>query len=337
MGRTITGSLLVSAAAGLLTPLSLAVGALAPVTPIAAQIIGDGAMLIFFINETSLRQIIVPDRLLTHQRDLCLSCTGDRPGRRAGRGRFGDAFGRTDHPADRRRRYTLDGAVGGAIRPTARRVIWGSDRNLRMAEHGSGIDDPRAGLLVDLRPGGGSKTLKDIRAAQEPLDRFVLIAITVLNVLLVLLTTDAALRADPPVALNWIGVGVAILGALAARSTPATRLDASGRRKTRCKPVTRSSAAASTASSATRSIRHVCWMNGWDVARRGDADRAGGRAGDLRAIRGQNAERGSIFAGIAAGLRRLRGTGQIPTLCRWCGECLGFLLLWRSRVFCTIS
>jgi len=64
VGRTITGSLIVSAAAGILTPLSLWLGALAPVALIAAQIIGDGAMLIFFINETSLRQIIVPDRLL---------------------------------------------------------------------------------------------------------------------------------------------------------------------------------------------------------------------------------------------------------------------------------
>ncbi len=64
LGRTITVMLLISGLNNLLIPLAAYAGALAPLVLIAAQIIGDGAMLIFFINDTSLRQIIVPDRLL---------------------------------------------------------------------------------------------------------------------------------------------------------------------------------------------------------------------------------------------------------------------------------
>jgi MFS family permease len=64
LGRTITVMLLISGLNNLLIPLAAYAGTLAPVVMIAAQIIGDGAMLIFFINDTSLRQIIVPDRLL---------------------------------------------------------------------------------------------------------------------------------------------------------------------------------------------------------------------------------------------------------------------------------
>ncbi|MBK9747424.1 MAG: MFS transporter [Chloroflexi bacterium] len=64
LGRTITVMLLISGLNNLLIPLAVYAGTLAPVVMIVAQIIGDGAILIFFINDTSLRQIIVPDRLL---------------------------------------------------------------------------------------------------------------------------------------------------------------------------------------------------------------------------------------------------------------------------------
>ncbi len=64
LGRTITVMLVLSGLNNLLIPLAAYSGAFAPFVLIAAQIVGDGAMLIFFINETSLRQILVPDRLL---------------------------------------------------------------------------------------------------------------------------------------------------------------------------------------------------------------------------------------------------------------------------------
>ena len=59
---------------------------------------------------------------------------------------------------------------------------------------------------------GGLKTLKDIRAAEQPLDRVILIGITCLNIVLVLLLVETLLRGDPSGALNWVGVGVAVLG-----------------------------------------------------------------------------------------------------------------------------
>jgi predicted MFS family arabinose efflux permease len=64
VGRTITLMLLISGLNNLLIPLAAHAGSFAPLLMIAAQIIGDAAMLVFFINETSLRQMIVPDRLL---------------------------------------------------------------------------------------------------------------------------------------------------------------------------------------------------------------------------------------------------------------------------------
>lgn len=64
VGRTITLMLLISGLNNLLIPLAAWAGDFAPLLMIAAQIIGDAAMLVFFINETSLRQMIVPDRLL---------------------------------------------------------------------------------------------------------------------------------------------------------------------------------------------------------------------------------------------------------------------------------
>ncbi len=64
LGRTLTMTLLISGVNNLLIPLAAWFGSLAPFVLIASQIVGDAAMLVFFINETSLRQIIVPDRLL---------------------------------------------------------------------------------------------------------------------------------------------------------------------------------------------------------------------------------------------------------------------------------
>jgi MFS family permease len=66
LGRALTWTLLLSAAVGFLTPLAgiFGVPVLAALLLIAAQIVGDAAMLVFGVNETSLRQTIVPDRLL---------------------------------------------------------------------------------------------------------------------------------------------------------------------------------------------------------------------------------------------------------------------------------
>ncbi len=61
---TLIGSFLLSSLIGLLTPLAGGSVALATIMLIAAQVIGDGAMMIYWINALSLRQMIVPDHLL---------------------------------------------------------------------------------------------------------------------------------------------------------------------------------------------------------------------------------------------------------------------------------
>ena len=65
LGRTLTWTLAAGAVANLLIPLAALFGSplAAAFVLIAAQIIGDAAMLIYGINETSLRLTIVPDRL----------------------------------------------------------------------------------------------------------------------------------------------------------------------------------------------------------------------------------------------------------------------------------
>ena len=66
LGRTLTWTLAVGAVANLLIPLAALFGSplAAAFVLIAAQIVGDAAMLVYGINEISLRQTIVPDRLL---------------------------------------------------------------------------------------------------------------------------------------------------------------------------------------------------------------------------------------------------------------------------------
>lgn len=66
LGRTLTWMLLAGAIANLLIPLAaiFASPLAAALVLIAAQIVGDAVMLIYGINEISLRQTIVPDRLL---------------------------------------------------------------------------------------------------------------------------------------------------------------------------------------------------------------------------------------------------------------------------------
>lgn len=65
LGRAMIGGMLISAGIGILTPLA---GSLpreyAPVLLITSQIIGDGAMMIFWISEMSFRQMIVPEHML---------------------------------------------------------------------------------------------------------------------------------------------------------------------------------------------------------------------------------------------------------------------------------
>lgn len=64
LGRTLVWSLLVSALVGFLTPLAGGSVVQASAMMIAAQIIGDGAMMVFLINSLSLQQIVVPNHLL---------------------------------------------------------------------------------------------------------------------------------------------------------------------------------------------------------------------------------------------------------------------------------
>lgn len=64
VGSTMMGALLFGSTFSLLTPLAGGTPLLAAATLIATQIVGDGAMTIFQINELTLRQMVVPDRLL---------------------------------------------------------------------------------------------------------------------------------------------------------------------------------------------------------------------------------------------------------------------------------
>ncbi len=64
LGRTLIGSFVVSAIVGLMTPLAGGSTALATAMLIVPQIVGDGAMTIFWINSLSVQQIVVPNRLL---------------------------------------------------------------------------------------------------------------------------------------------------------------------------------------------------------------------------------------------------------------------------------
>lgn len=64
LGRTLIGTFFVSSIIGLLTPLAGGSTALATVMLIIPQIVGDGAMTIFWINSLSLQQIVVPNHLL---------------------------------------------------------------------------------------------------------------------------------------------------------------------------------------------------------------------------------------------------------------------------------
>lgn len=64
LGRTMIGCLLVSGAVGLLTPLAGGSQTLATAMLIVPQIVGDGAMMVFWINSISLQQMVVPNHLL---------------------------------------------------------------------------------------------------------------------------------------------------------------------------------------------------------------------------------------------------------------------------------
>jgi MFS family permease len=64
LGRTLTGSLLVGSIVNLLIPLASGPTIVAAALLITVQLINDGAMAVYLINEISLRQLRVPGRLL---------------------------------------------------------------------------------------------------------------------------------------------------------------------------------------------------------------------------------------------------------------------------------
>lgn len=64
LGRILVGALLINGVVGLLTPLAGGSILLASAMLAIAQIVGDGAMIVYWINALSLRQLIVPDHLL---------------------------------------------------------------------------------------------------------------------------------------------------------------------------------------------------------------------------------------------------------------------------------
>jgi len=64
VGRAITGALIVNGAISMCLPLSLNFPWLALGLLVLGQIVGDGAMMIYFVNKTSLQQLRTPDHLL---------------------------------------------------------------------------------------------------------------------------------------------------------------------------------------------------------------------------------------------------------------------------------
>ena len=64
LGKTLIGASLIGGVFGFLTPLAVGSPEVAALMLIGAQIIGDGAMMVYMINAISLQQIIVPDHLL---------------------------------------------------------------------------------------------------------------------------------------------------------------------------------------------------------------------------------------------------------------------------------
>ena len=64
VSQLLIGSFLISALIGLLTPLAGGSALLAAIMLAIPQLIGDGAMMIYWINALSLRQMMVPDHLL---------------------------------------------------------------------------------------------------------------------------------------------------------------------------------------------------------------------------------------------------------------------------------
>lgn len=64
LGRTLTASLLVSAVIGFLTPLAGGPVWLAAGFLLIPQLVGDAAMMVYSINEISLRQMLVPNHIL---------------------------------------------------------------------------------------------------------------------------------------------------------------------------------------------------------------------------------------------------------------------------------
>ncbi len=64
LGRTLIGALLISALISFLIPLAQGSPEVATLLLFAAQVVGDGAMMVYMIYSLSLQQIVVPDHLL---------------------------------------------------------------------------------------------------------------------------------------------------------------------------------------------------------------------------------------------------------------------------------
>ncbi len=64
LSKTLIGALLISASVGFLTPLAAGSPELATLMLFTAQVVGDGAMMVYMIYALSLQQIVVPDHLL---------------------------------------------------------------------------------------------------------------------------------------------------------------------------------------------------------------------------------------------------------------------------------
>ncbi len=113
LGTTLIGALLISASVGFLTPLAGGSPELATLMLFTAQVVGDGAMMIYMINALSLQQIVVPDHLLGRTNaSMSFLAQGIAPVGALIAGGLGDGARRARHAADRGDRHFGDGDLG---------------------------------------------------------------------------------------------------------------------------------------------------------------------------------------------------------------------------------
>ena len=132
--RTLIGSLAITAMMQVFIPLAPAVPWIAMTCLIAAQVVGDGAMTVYLVNETTLRQRLLPREALGRAaRDL------------AGRGRLADAHRRVARRGARRDASACARRSGYSLRASASAFLLAC----RRAQHAARTVTPRADCRSD--------------------------------------------------------------------------------------------------------------------------------------------------------------------------------------------